>query len=253
MAKTHRRPTTEQCTYCRREIFGKEITDDYVISRRWYPPSTPSTVRKWRAWACERCNNEYSHLEQYLLVRLAMCVNPAIPASAGVWERAKRAMDYRSLKDPIERAKRRAVYIAVTHDIKEVNVLPPRGVLPSFLTNFGQGSRTIVRIDANKLNSLIEKWALGIHRHVWGEPATRDAHTKVMHLTNQNTAASFPGTAGLWKILDGGPGLNVSYLAAQGHKSRTAIYSFLIWDQFRAYGTIEECAIRRSASSLLKR
>jgi hypothetical protein len=121
-------------------------------------------------------------MEQYVLVRLSMCVNPEIPESAGVLERARRAMDYKSTTDPDERAKRRAVFDAVGRDIQEISELPTEGVLPSFLRNRAEGSDFIITIDGEgMLDPLIEKWTRGIHRHIWGTIAPQDALIERQH------------------------------------------------------------------------
>jgi hypothetical protein len=170
-----------------------------------------------------------------------MCVDPETPESAGVLERAKRAMDYKSTTDPHERAKRKAVFDAVGRDVQQITELPSAGILPSFLRNRAEGSDFIITIDGEgKLNPLIEKWTRGIHRHIWAAIAPQDALIEIMHVDDAAASVAFRLTNGHWQQLDGGPGVKVSYLIAEGNGHRIVIYSFLIWGQFRCYATIEE-------------
>jgi len=241
LANKRKKPAEERCTYCGCNITGDNVTEDHIISRRWYPASTPATVPRWWVYCCNTCNNKFSLFEQYVLVRLSMCVNPEIPESAGVLERAKRAMDYKSTTDLRERNKRKAVFDAVGRDIQPIRELPPAGVLPSFLRNRAEGSDFLITIDGEgKLDPLIEKWARGIHRHIWRTIAPQDAHIEIMHVDDAAASVAFRQINDHGQELDGGPGVKVSYLMAEGDGHRIVIYSFLIWGQFRCYATIEE-------------
>jgi hypothetical protein len=163
-----------RCVYCRADF--PEITNDHVIASSWHPPSTPSTVQRITVPSCNCCNNRYSASERYALLRLAACVNPQIPASQGVWERACRAMNVEAAKSPVDRAHRQAAWEAFNRDTEEIDNLPAEGVLPSFLSNYHDaGSRIVVHIQALKLNDLIKKWCLGIHYYLWKNPASPQA------------------------------------------------------------------------------
>jgi hypothetical protein len=240
VAKKRRRPSHERCTYCRSAISGSAITEDHVIGRRWYPVSTPSSVARSWVYACEPCNNKKSHLEQCMLVRLAMCADPTVPASNGVWDRAKRSMDYQNVRDPAEREKRKRVHDAIMRDMEEVTSLPQAGVLPSFLRNYELGSRTTIKVPADMLNSLIEFWALGFHRIAWGEPASATARLEVQHVAVKDAITAFRGTEGRWKTFYGGPGVQIALLPGRDSARRVTVYAFAIWDQFRAYAVVDE-------------
>jgi hypothetical protein len=179
-------------------------------------------------------------LEQYTLIRFAMCLNPTITASKGIWKRAKRAMDYKSETDPDEREKRKRVCDAVMRDVQVITSLPTDGVLPSFFENYRKGSRTIVRIDADMLDPLVHLWARGFHRLAWGEPVAAEGKVESMHLTDKDAFAAFGPTKGLWKAFYGGPGVQIALLPGRDDHRRVTVYGFNIWEQYRVYTVVNE-------------
>jgi hypothetical protein len=63
------------------------------------------------------------------------------------------------------------------------------------IANFAQGSRTGLVIEAEKLNSLIEKWVRGIYYKIHGHPLSRDGEISVIHIDASEVSAAF------WSIL----------------------------------------------------
>ena len=226
-----------KCVYCRADF--PEITSDHVIASSWYPPITPSTVQRLTVPSCKSCNNRYSAIERYALLRLAACANPQIPASQGVWERASRALDVEAAKSAFDRVHRQDAREAFYRDTEEIDNLPAEGVLPSFLSNYYEaGSRTAVHIQRHKLNDLIKKWSLGIHYHLWKNPASQQAEITAIHLSDDDAADAFQETMECWGTIDLGPEIQISYLSGGEENDRCSIYKFTIWGQFTAYGTI---------------
>jgi hypothetical protein len=229
------------CVYCRRGYPRTQLTRDHVIAGSWYPQSTPRTVQRITALSCRSCNTErYSAAESYLLLRLSACVDPLNFAASGVWEQAKQAIDADLATTDRERTHRQVAWEAFNRDIAEIATPPAEGLLPSFSANFEIGSRTLVRIQADKLNYVIEKWALGIHSYVWKEPASEDAEISVMHLSEEDVRNIFQEAGPHWRSIDKGPGVQVRYLADRQGSERSSLYEFKIWGQFIAYASIRE-------------
>jgi hypothetical protein len=235
-----------RCVYCRNTFPRKRLTRDRVIAGSWYPRSTPSKVQRITALSCADCNvSRYSAAEGYLLLRLSACVDPQLPAANGIWEQARQAMDVTLATDERERACRQAAWDAFNQDTAEIDTPPAQGLLPAFASNFDIGSRTLVRIQADRLDSVAEKWALGIHSHVWKEPAAADAEMAVLHISEADAQDIFRGTEGHWKTIDRGPGISVLYLADR--EGTETLYEFKIWGQVMAHVSIRErdkCGIK---------
>ena len=90
MAKKKTKPG--RCVHCLRITGVTE--DDHVFPDSWYPDSTPTTVQRWTAPSCPRCNREHGRLENDLFIRLSMCVDSKKMAAAGLAAKAMRAMGF---------------------------------------------------------------------------------------------------------------------------------------------------------------
>lgn len=216
------------------------MTIDHVIARSWYPSSTPPDTEKWKVPACRSCNNRFSRDEQDLLIRLAYCVDPKHPASQDIHVRAYRAMDPSQGKDERDRKKRLATRHRFLRDVRQVSELPTQGVLPSFRGNYDLGSRTILLIRAKLMNAIIQKWTRGLHYVLLGYPVPPSAQVQAVHVEDQTAEQAFGALRKHAKMLYGGPGAEVMQLTAKEGTARESVYGFVIWQQFKAYATVEE-------------
>src|SRR4051812_3199374 len=66
-------------------------TWDHVFPRAWYPDTTAPDVYKWQI-PSHPCNRDYGAMEEDLLFRLALCVDPHVPETAGIVQKALRSM-----------------------------------------------------------------------------------------------------------------------------------------------------------------
>lgn len=62
----------------------------------WYPDSTPSTVQRWTAPSCWKCNHELGRLEKDMLIRIVLCVDPRKEAVSGLAARVLRSLGLRA-------------------------------------------------------------------------------------------------------------------------------------------------------------
>jgi hypothetical protein len=216
------------------------MTNDHVIARSWYPGSTPPNTEKWKVPACRLCNNRFSRDEQDLFIRLAHCVDPKHPGSQDIHRRAKRAIDPSLGKNERDRKRRVATRQRFLRDLREVSGLPAQGVLPSFRGNFDLGSRTIVLVRAKLINAIIEKWARGLHYVLLGYPVPQRATVTAVHVEDQTAELAFGALRKHATMLYGGPGVEVMQFTATEDSARESLYGFVIWQQFKAYATVEE-------------
>jgi 5-methylcytosine-specific restriction endonuclease McrA len=79
-----------RCVHCLRETDA--TTKDHVFPSSWYPDSTPETVQRWTVPSCTDCNTFLGKLETDLLVRLALCLEPASASAAGISSKALRSL-----------------------------------------------------------------------------------------------------------------------------------------------------------------
>jgi len=231
-------PKTRQCIYCLGHFSAAQITDDHIIAGSWYPETTPSTVQRWTAPACRSCNNRFSSTEQYVHARLAACIDPTHPA-AGMWEKAKRSIDpkrARGRRDKEQRIRQRRAFWKGLRTLARA----PAHTLPFSIQNLAKGSRTGLIIDAKKVNGLAEKWGRGIYYKIHGHPVSSNAEIEVIHLPEGAVGEAFGGFWEQRKILDAGPGIQVSYLSTEDSSKRADVYLFRIWDQVEIFVAVDD-------------
>jgi hypothetical protein len=204
-----RRSKFRQCVYCLGEFPRAQITNDHIIAGSWYPATTPSAVQRWTAPACRRCNNHFSPIEGYVHARLAACVDPTHPAAAGMWEKARNSIDpklARTAREREHRIRQRNAFWSGLTRLREASA----HTLPFSISNLAQGSRTGLIIEAEKLNSLVEKWVRGIYYKIHGHALSSDCEISVIHIQEEEAATAFGKFWQQRKCLDAGPGIQVS-------------------------------------------
>jgi len=154
--------TSGRCVHCLR--LTEEITDDHVFPHSWYPDSTPATVQRWTVPCCRECNNRLSLLETDLLLRLALCLDPASEAAAGLSSRALRSLglDTTNLSDSEKehRKRRKAKLKSELLPLSEIAGQP--GVIPGLSRQWvGQEGQFAVPIPWAALSIIAEKIARG--------------------------------------------------------------------------------------------
>lgn len=228
-----------QCVYCLDNFPRAQITDDHIIAGSWYPDTTPSTVQRWTAPACQKCNNHFSPIERYVHARLAACVDATHPAAAGMWEKAKHSIDPARARNRRDREHRLRQWGAFWSEVTSLSE-PPVHTLPFSAPNFSKGSRTGLKINGKKLNSLVEKWVRGIYYKIHGHPLSSRGEISVIHLPEGAAATAFGKFWDERNILDAGPGVHVSYLSAQEGSKRADVYEFKIWSQFKVFASADD-------------
>jgi hypothetical protein len=234
-----RRPNFRQCIYCLGKFPRAQITDDHIIAGSWYPDTTPSTVQRWTAPACTSCNNRYSPIERYVHARLAACIDPTHPAAAGMWEKAKSSIDpkrARNRRDREHRIRQRNAFWSGLTELRQ----PPAHTLPFSISNFAKGARTGLIIEGEKLNTLVEKWAKGVYYKIHGHALSTDGEISVIHIHEEEAAAAFGKFWEQRKLLDAGPGIQVSYLSVDEGTKRADVYVFKIWNQFEVFASADD-------------
>ena len=86
-----KRPKSDgRCIHCR-EVLVK-ATGDHVFPSSWYPDVTPPNIQRWKAPSCERCNGQFGAMEQDLLVRFGLCIDPRKAGASGISKKALSAL-----------------------------------------------------------------------------------------------------------------------------------------------------------------
>jgi hypothetical protein len=131
-AMAKRRPPPGRCVHCLRD--HEVLTWDHVFPEAWYPESTPANVEKWKIPACEPCNAAHGRSENYLLVRLGLCIEPEDSDTAHFNAKALRALTANaahSQKDAAARnAEREKIFSQAVPAAS--GRIPPKAIYPGF-------------------------------------------------------------------------------------------------------------------------
>lgn len=79
-----------RCVHCLKEV--EERNSDHVFPESWYPDSTPPNLERWHVPSCIPCNADYGKLEQELLIKVGLCLDPHDAASASIVQKALRSL-----------------------------------------------------------------------------------------------------------------------------------------------------------------
>lgn len=230
-----------QCVYCLASVAGDEVTQDHVIARSWYPANTPP-VAKWKVPACRACNNRFSVSEDSVLNRLALCMNPKDPAIGHIVQRALRSTDPKFARSPRDIMHRFNKRQALKQGLIDVQNPKGPGLLPSFLHNFEMGSRTGIRVPAKALEEVVTKWIRGVYYCELGRTIPREDVVSVEFVNDDVAAEAFSQIIQFAKRVQKGPRVEVLIWHVEEGEASITQFAFNIWQQFRAYGSVESPA-----------
>ncbi len=157
-----KRPPPGLCVHCLG--FFDELTWDHVFPRGWYPETTSSNLGKWKIPSCLQCNALHAESEGELLVRLGLCVDPDSPDSAGIADKALRALNPSVARDSRDARARGAHRQTIFEQSFRGVGIPTQGIYPGFGFHPGVAAAEQVafRFSRKALNRLAEKIVRGI-------------------------------------------------------------------------------------------
>lgn len=156
------KPHPGKCIHCLH--WQKELTWDHVFPKAWYPQTTPADLYKWQVPSCRECNRTYGQLEEDLLLRLALCVDPSDPKCAGIVEKGLRALNPTYAKNEKDRRARLAKRNQILRESFQGKDIPLQAVYPNFglYEHLPIEEQTAITIKADSVRKLSEKIVKGI-------------------------------------------------------------------------------------------
>jgi hypothetical protein len=232
------RKKLRECPYCLDKFPDAEMTDDHVIARSWFPAKTPP-LAKWKVRSCRPCNNEKSALERDVLGRLALCLDPDDPDLADIIARARRSMNPGSAMTEREFMHRFNRREAIHRSLIDVHSKSAPGMLPYFTGNFDAGLRTGIKVPAQSLDGLVQKWVRGIHLREVGWIIPNGYHVSVMHVEDRVRAKALSDIICHAKVIQKGPGIEVAILHAEAPDEFMTLYAFTVWSALKCSASVE--------------
>lgn len=238
MSQAKKPKEARKCIHCL--VITSDWNWDHVFPREWYPESTPQNLEKWQVPSCVSCNSDYGRLENDLMIRVGLCLDPKDPKSFGIPQKAIRAISPRYGRDPKDRAARLAKRKEVLGDSVPGKDIPDNAIYPGFENRWGQPKSQAmpVNIPAKSIRKLSEKIIKGIfllEDKKYVEPPFKISFFAV------HEAAAGPVKellAKFGRVYAREPGI-VVHRAVAPEDGLSSVYFIEIWGQFRMYGAVE--------------
>jgi hypothetical protein len=222
------------CVHC--GAYCGTRTWDHVFPVSWYPNTTPANLERWKIPACESCNREYGHLEQDLLLRAGLSLDPRTLEASGIPAKALLAMDPAQAKNEKDRCAREARRQRIFSETFVVGPEHWQAILPGF--GWCPGSPPIgIPVTAKSLERLVEKVARGLTYVHAGRLVTQD-YRITMEVDPRYGAFADELLKRFGRRYDQGPGVTVAHAIAYDDTG-ASIFSFVLWGSLQLWGAVQ--------------
>lgn len=157
-----RAPKPGKCVHCLRGPLP--LTWDHVFPKAWYPNDARVGIYKWQIPACKKCNAEYGALEDELLIKLGVCVDPEVAGASGILDKARAAIDPRAAKSARDRRMRQGRRDKLRSMALVGDQIPTTGIYPGMHERWGRpkSEQMAVKVPKRYFERLTEKIVRGI-------------------------------------------------------------------------------------------
>lgn len=234
-----KRPPPGRCVHCL-GIFD-DLTWDHVFPEAWYPSTTPQNLEKWKIPSCGPCNAQHAKSEGELLVIFGLCVDPDDPKSAGIVEKALRALAAEKGKTEKDIRARAAHRQKILGQVFEGDAIPYQAVYPGFGPQPGihDAMRVAIPVSATGIRRLVEKVVRGITYLQDKQFVENPYKVEQFVLTDEGAAPIKDILNRFGQIYERGPGITVTR-AVVPEDQMTAVYGIEIWGRFNAYAVLSQ-------------
>lgn len=233
MAK--KRPPPGKCVYCLKH--SSRMTWDHVFPQAWYPDTTPPDLEKWKVPACLKCNRAFGKLEEDLLWRFGLCLDPDKQISSGISAKVRRAIDPRFAKNDRDRKHREAKRVSILRQLIEYDSVPTEGIFPNFgpqpsLHYDGYGAIPIL---PDNLISFGQKIVRGVTYIIDNSFIDERFRINIYIVEEHKAGEVLRLIEEHGEIHHRGPGIKVARAVDQGVLS---LWLIEIWSRLRMYATV---------------
>jgi hypothetical protein len=229
-----KRPRKGRCVHCLKD--GVDLNSDHVFPQSWYPDSTPADLEKWQIPSCVDCNDRYGRLERDLIGRLGLALDASNPASAGLADKALRAINPDAAKSEGDAAARDARAKKILREMYEGEELKGKEVVPGLGERWDRPleEQLGISIPEHSLPAMTEKIVRGItfrEDHAFIE-ADQKIDSFMVKDENAKDIKAMLDRAG--QEFKREPGLSVRRARSEAGD----LYEITFWNQFKLYATV---------------
>ena len=233
-----KRPAQGKCVHCLSESVSR--TWDHVFPRAWYPDTTPPDIYKWQIPSCRQCNRDYGKLEEDLLFRLALCVDPKAKGTSGIVEKALRSMKPEFAKNNRDRAARAARVKRLKKELLNGPDIPRSAVYPGLGERWGRSSHEGIGIlvPAESIRRLTEKIVRGIYYLEDEKFIEPPLFIEFFALTDEGAEPVKDILDRFGSVYAREPGIIVRS-AVPEDAPMNSIFEIQVWEQFKMYASVD--------------
>lgn len=227
-----------RCVHCLKEV--EERNSDHVFPESWYPDSTPPDLEKWQVPSCIPCNNDYGKLEQDLLIKFGLCLDPHNPASASPAKKALRSLNpavARNERDAHHRLGRRK---RIIEQALHGDQIPDHGIFPGLHDRWPArpDERIAILIPKDSFDRITEKIVRGIFYVEDG--IFIEAPYAIDFYVFSEEAMPWTDELNKWgKVYAREPGIIVRR-AVSTEDGVSSLFEITFWKQFKTYASVSK-------------
>jgi|SRR5687767_9626366 len=232
-----KRPPPGTCVHCLK--YSDTLTWDHVFPQAWNPDTTPPNLAKWKIPSCTRCNNDYSKLEEDLLWRLGLSIDPEDQKSLGISNKVLRSTKPIYAKNKRDSKLRAAKLKRIVEQLMIFRSIPEKGLLPNFgpQPNLRYDQYVTIPIDEETLVKLGQKIIKGI-TYLFNKSFIDDQYTINVYLVEDHNAQEVVQTIEKYGVTHHrGPGVLVKY-AMSNEGGLSSLWLIEIWGKLKLYGVV---------------
>jgi hypothetical protein len=213
---------------------------DHLFPKAWYPATTQQHVEKWTIPSCRTCNGEYGKVEERLLQKFAMCLDPDDPDTADIVQRGMRALSPSSGRTARDQAMRHARRDRVRKQLIPVGDIQLKSVLPNFGPSDVPVGETagipVSKSDLERFGMKLVRGATYLESGVYID----DSFEIGVYVVANEAAADFIALVRQYgKVLAREPGIEI--VRAEVPEDRvSSLYEITIWKQLKLYATVNQ-------------
>ncbi len=211
------------------------MTWDHVLPESWYPQEK-SEKEKWQVPSCESCNKRLGKIEENLLIKLGLCLDPHDRKSLGIPDRVLRSLNSSLGRNDRDRKYRLAKREKVMREVKIFQQLQQEGIFPNFEPLPGQQYQEYpaVMLEEDEINPFAEKIVRGI-AYIADRSFIDESYEIKPYVIDEHKAVDLRKLVDATAIIfDRRPGLMVKRSLVENDKVG-GIYLIEIWERFRMY------------------
>lgn len=229
-----KRPRKGRCVHCLKD--GVDLNSDHVFPQSWYPDSTPADLEKWQIPSCVACNDRYGRLERDLIGRLGLALDASNPASAGLAEKALRAINPDAAKSEGDAAARDARAKKILREMYKGEELKGKEVVPGLGERWDRPleQQLGISIPEHSLPAMTEKIVRGITFREDNAFIEADQNIESFLVKDEDVQEVKAMLDRSGQEFKREPGLSV-----RRARSETGdLYEITFWNQFKLYATV---------------